>query len=197
MRLALGAVVLVAERIRPGSPPAASIAVGLGLLEQSAAQVRAFSRRGWAVSARVVSWSIGAVGGPLAAQAVTRSRQRLAQVAAAARRRGEASLATARAEASAFAQTSARDGIDGLLPRVIDRAVPLLIDDALPEIRGRVVPLIIDDLTHDNRVRRLVLREGERAVTGAAQYLRNATAGADDRVEAAARHLGRRHPRNH
>lgn len=196
VRLALGLAALVAERIRRGSPPSGAAMVGLGLIEQGAAQARAIARWG-ASSTRVASRSVGWAAGPRARQTITRYRRRVEEVAAEARRHGEATLAASRGEAAAFARTTARDGIDGLVPPVIDRVVPRLVDGLLPEIRGRVLPILIEDLTHDVRIRKLVLREGERAVTGAAQYLRNATAGADDRVEAAARHLGRRHPRNH
>ena len=178
--------------------------MSLGLIEEGAAEVRAVARRAVTTSTRIASSSIGRAAGLRARQVIDRSRGLLTRVTEDARRHGEATIAAARLDATALA----RDGItwaqtqavpqfvDGLLPHLIDRVLPRLLDDVLPELRRRVLPPLIEDLTHDQRIRELALSEGERAVTGAAQFLRNATAGADDRVENAIRHMGRRRTRS-
>jgi hypothetical protein len=204
IRLALGVVVLVAERIQRGPVLRGATVVGLGLIEEGTAEVRAVARRALTASTRIASSSIGRFAGPRTRRGIERSRRLLTRVTEDARRHGEATIAAARADATAVAQ----DGItwaqtqavpqfvDGLLPHLIDRVLPRLIDDTLPEVRRRVLPTLIEDLAHDQRIRELALSEGERAVTGAAQYLRNATAGADDRVENAIRHFGHRRARS-
>lgn len=184
-RLALGVVVLVAERVRRGPVPGAAMAAGVGLVEQTAAGVRAYAGRAVAVTTRVASRSLTAL-------PAGRIRARLSQVTAQARRHGEATIAGARAEATAFASSGLTWTQTRGIPQFIDGLLPHLIDRVLPEIRLRVIPVLIEDLARDARIRDLVLHGGEQAVSGAAQHLRDATAGADDRIEAAVRRFGRR-----
>lgn len=183
IRLALGSAVFVAERIRHGPAPAGAM-VSLGLVAQGTARARAVARRALAVSTWVASRSIG-----------ERPRRWLTHLTAQARRQGEATLAAARADTTAFARESVvwvqtravPQLIDGVLPHIVDHVVPRLLDGALPDLRDRVLPALINDLATDAQIRELVLHGGERAVSGAAQHLRTATAGADDRVENAVR----------
>jgi hypothetical protein len=50
-----------------------------------------------------------------------------------------------------------------------------------------VLPVVIDDLSHDPRIRDLVLEQSRGTAGEAAQQMRATTASADDRVEAAFR----------
>jgi len=53
---------------------------------------------------------------------------------------------------------------------------------------------VIDDLTHDPRLRELILEQSKGAVGDATQHLRATTANADDRVEKAFGRRGRGKP---
>jgi hypothetical protein len=149
--------------------------------------------------------------------AVARGRERLDRAVDAARTRGQATMDTGRAEASAFLQDSINDGmawaeqqavpqmvdglvphlvdtvvpqiVDGIVPHLVESVVPQLIDGVMPEIRARVLPVLIDDLTHDPQLRELVVEQSRDVVGEAAQQLRTATASADDRVEQVFRRL--------
>jgi len=122
---------------------------------------------------------------------------------ATATKRGEATVAAGRADAAAFLQESVSDGIawaqaqavpqivDGMVPHLVENVVPRLIDGVMPEIRARVLPVVIDDLTHDPRLRELLLEQGRGPVGEATQHLRATTAAADDRGESAFRGKGR------
>lgn len=183
IRLALGSAVLVAEQIRRSPAPTGTM-IGVGLVTQATARARTVARRALAIPTRIASRSVG-----------DRPRQWLVRVTTQARQQGEATLAAARADTTAFARQSLQwletraipQFVDGLLPHLIDQVVPRLIEGTLPEIRDRVLPALINDLATDEQIRELVLHGGERAVSGAAQHLRTATAGADDRVESAVR----------
>jgi hypothetical protein len=132
----------------------------------------------------------------------SRSRQLLTRVVSDAKKRGEASVAAGRAEASTFIQTSVTDGIawaqakvlpqiiDGMMPYFLNDVMPRVIDGVMPEIRSRVLPVVIDDLTHDPRLRELMLEQSKGAVGEATQHRRATTANADDRVERAFRRRG-------
>jgi len=203
VRFALGVAVLVGERIGRGAPPGGALVLGVGLLQEGAAEVRTLARHLLGASARIASRAIDREpdhGRP------TRPRVLLDRVASTARRRGAATIAAGRADASAFVRTSLTDGIrwvqtqavpqilDGAVPYLVERVVPRLIDGVMPEIRSRVLPAVIDDLAHHPQLRSLVLEESKNAAGRATHYLRNATADADDRIENAVRHLGRKHP---
>jgi hypothetical protein len=133
----------------------------------------------------------------------SRSRRRLGRIVSDAKKRGEASVAAGRADASAFVQASVKDGIawaraqvvpqiiDAMLPYFLENVIPRVIDGVMPEIRSRVLPGVIDDLTRDPRLRDLVLEQSKGAVGEATQHLRATTANADDRVERAFRRRGR------
>jgi hypothetical protein len=148
---------------------------------------------------------------------VARSRARLDRAVDAARSRGQTTMDTGRAEASAFLQASISDGmvwaeqqavpqmvdglvphlvesvvpqiVDGIVPHLVESVVPQLIDGVMPEIRARVLPVLIDDLTHDPQLRELVVEQSRDVVGEATQQLRTATASADDRVEHVFRRL--------
>lgn len=211
-RLALGMAVLAAERLRPGSPASDAFATGVGLLQQTAAEARTLVRRFMGppgrIALRTVDWASSLSGSDTPRRSLSRSREILGRVVSEARKRGEATVAAGRADASAFVQANVSDGIawaqaqavpqivDGLVPHLVDEVMPRLIDGALPEIRARVLPVVIDDLTNDPRVRDLVLEQGRSAVDEAAQHLRSTTASADDRVESAFRRLVHGPPTN-
>ena len=204
-RLALGIAVLAAERLRPGSPASDAFATGVGLLQQTATEARTLVERFMGppgrLALRTMDWASTRSGSDSPKGSFSRSRDMIGRVVAEARKRGEATLAAGRADASAFVQANVTDGIawaqaqavpqivDGLVPHLVDEVVPRLIDGALPEIRARVLPVVIDDLTNDPRVRDLVLEQGRSAVGEATHSLRSTTATADDRVESAFRRL--------
>lgn len=83
--------------------------------------------------------------------------------------------------------------IEDMMPYVVGSLMPKMIDEVLPQIRTVVVPVIIDDLTTDTRVRTMITEQSSSVVTAATEELREATAGADDHVEAAFRNVFRRH----
>ncbi|GEM_PF-3453199 len=207
IRLALGIAVLAAERLRPGAPSTEAFMTGVGLLQQTATEARGLARRVIGPPARIafrtVGWTSSSPSPDGPDRPISRSRERLDRLVAAATKRGEATVAAGRADAAAFLQASVSDGIawaqaqavpqivDGMVPHLVEDVVPRLIDGVMPEIRARVLPAVIDDLTHDPRLRELLLEQGRGAVGEATQRLRATTATADDRVESAFRGKGR------
>jgi hypothetical protein len=207
VRVMLGMAVLAGERLSGGAPTSEAFATGVGLLQQGASEARKLAKRMIGppidtASQAVVQASDVPAPDP-ALRPFSRSRQLLTRVVSDAKRRGEASVAEGRAEASAFIQTSVTDGIawaqsnvmpqiiDGMLPYLLNDVMPRVIDGVMPEIRKRVVPAVIDDLTHDPRLRDLLLEQSKGAVGEATQHLRATTANADDRLERAFRRRGR------
>jgi hypothetical protein len=186
-RLALGMAVLAAERLRPGSPANDAFATGVGLLQHTAAEARTLVRRVMRPSMRIASRTVDIAsylsGSDSPRRSLSRSREIIGRVVSEARRRGEATVAAGRADATAFVEANVNDGIAWAQTRV----VPRLIDGALPEIRARILPVVIEDLTNDPRVRELVLEQSEGVVNEATQHLRSTTAAADNRVESAFR----------
>jgi hypothetical protein len=186
-RLALGMAVLAAERLRPGSPASDAFATGVGLLQQTAAEARTLVRRVMRPPVRFASRTVDIAsylsGSDSPRRSLSRSREIIGRVVSEARRRGEATVAAGRADATAFVEANVNDGIAWAQTRV----VPRLIDGALPEIRARILPVVIEDLTNDPRVRELVLEQSEGVVNEATQHLRSTTAAADNRVESAFR----------
>jgi hypothetical protein len=83
--------------------------------------------------------------------------------------------------------------IEDLMPYMVNNLMPKMIDEMLPQIRTVVLPVMIDDLTTDPRVRTMITEQSGSMVTAATDELREATAGADDHVEAAFRNVFRRH----
>src|SRR5215467_10929776 len=83
--------------------------------------------------------------------------------------------------------------IEDMMPYVVNNLMPKMIDEVLPQIRTVVVPVIIDDLTTDPKVRTMITEQSTGVVTAATDELRDATAEADDHVEAAFRNVFRRH----
>jgi hypothetical protein len=210
LRVALGMAVFAAERLSRGRPTSAAFVTGVGLLQQGAAEARTLGRRimgpPTGIASRGVDRATGAPGSDHPGRSVSRSRQRLSRVVSDAKKRGEASVAAGRADASAFVQASVKDGIawaqaqvvpqiiDAMLPYFLENVIPRIIDGVMPEIRSRVLPAVIDDLTDDPRLRDLVLEQSKGAVGDATQHLRATTANADDRVEKAFRRRGRGQP---
>lgn len=204
IRLALGLAVLAGERINRGAVPSPGLALGVGVLKQASDEAQALAQRVLRPATRAVSRAIDQAPRPAPGSAVaTQARQLLARVAAETKRRGDATIAAGRSDASAFIRSNIADSIswaqnqaipqliDGLVPH-LERVMPRLIEGVLPEIRNRVLPAVVEDLTDNPHVRHLVLEEGKQAANRATSYLREATADADDRVENAVRHLGRR-----
>jgi hypothetical protein len=203
----LGIAVLAGERLSGGAPTSEAFATGVGLLQQGAEEARSLARRMVGPPRRTASRALDRASDvPTPAPAVqsfARSRQRLTLVVSNAKKRGEASVAAGRAEASTFIQTSVTEGIawaqakvlpqivDGMLPYLLNDVMPRVIDGVMPEIRNRVLPVVIDDLTHDPRVRELMLEQSKGAVGDDTQQLRATTANADDR---ALRRRGRGQP---
>jgi hypothetical protein len=205
-RLALGAVVLAAERVGVGDRARDGLATATGIVERAAIGARelmelaqgavdlvtltgaAAAERARAVPAAVLQ---PAVRGRAAV------RVRLAET----RRHGAATLDSGRAEALAVLQANVDDGIawaqasvvprvvDGLVPHLVDEVLPRIIDGILPEIRRRVLPAVIQDLTDDPRIRELIVEQGQSVIGDAAGQLRTGTAAADDRVETSFRQV--------
>ncbi len=206
-RLALGMAVLAAERVSRGAPTSEAFVTGVGLLQEGAAQARTVASRlmrpSVRMASRTVGWATGVQGPDRPRRSFSRSRELVNRVVSEARRRGEATVAAGKADASAFVQASVTDGIawaqaqavpqivDGMLPHLMEDVVPRVIDGVMPEIRTRVLPAVIDDLTHDPRLRELMLEQSKGAVDEATQSLRTTTANADDKVERAFRRKGR------
>ena len=207
VRLMLGMAVLAGERLSGGAPTSEAFATGVGLLQQGAAEARTLARRIVGPTARTASQALEKASdvpaSESAARSISRSRRLLGRILSDAKTRGEASVAAGRTEASTFIQTSVTDGIawaqakampqiiDGMLPYLVDNVIPRVIDGVMPEIRSRVLPVVIDDLTHDPRLRELMLEQSKGAVGEATQHRRATTANADDRVERALRRGGR------
>jgi hypothetical protein len=205
-RLALGLAVLAAERLRAGSP-GDSFLTGVGLVQQSAAEARSVARRAFEpptrLASRAAGWARWVPGANASRRSLSRSRQRFDRMVLDARRRGAATVAAGRAEATALVQTTVADGlawaqaqavpqiVDGLVPHLVDEVVPRIIDGAMPEVRARVLPVVIEDLTHDPQIRDLMREQGRGMVGEAAEHLRTTSATADDRVESAFRRLVR------
>lgn len=203
--LALGVTVLAAERLPAGARTNRALATGVGLLQQTVAETRLAAERmsGLPVSlaARTVNWFSGAPDSAAHGGALVRSRDRMGRIAADARQRGKATVDTARADAAVSLRASVDDGIawtvahvvprivDDMMPYLVDDVMPRIIEGAMPQIRTRVLPVVIDDLSHDPRIRDLVLEQSRGTAGEAAQQVRATTADADDRVEAAYRRL--------
>ena len=204
-RVALGATVLAAERLRPGASATEAFTVGVGLAQQTASEVRTLARRAMGppsrFASRTVRWALERSGLPADRGPLARSRDRINRVVDNARTRGEATLAAGRSEASALINSTVADSIawaesnaipqivDDLVPHLVDSVMPRVIEGVMPEVRSRVVPVIIDDLSNDPRVRDLVLEQSQGLMGEAAHNVRSATAQADDRVEHAFRRL--------
>jgi hypothetical protein len=85
--------------------------------------------------------------------------------------------------------------VESMKPYLIDEFVPEVIEGVLPKIRADVVPEVIEDLTKDRRVKDLVAAQSQDLLSRGVAEARQASAEADDRVEALARKmLGRRGP---
>lgn len=180
---------------------------GVGLLQQGAAEARTVARRIMGPPVRMASRGLDratrAPGSDRPELLGSRSSERLSRIVSDAKKRGEASVAAGRVDASLFVQASVKDGIawaqtqvvpqiiDAMLPYFLENVIPRVIDGVMPEIRSRVLPAVIDDLTRDPRLRDLVLEQSKGAVGEAAQHLRATTANADDRVEKAFKRRGR------
>ena len=189
-RIALGAVVLAGERLGVPAKARAGLATVTGVASRTAAGVTeaaevalgfaTFAKLRGAAAAERARGVPAALGEPIG-----RSRRRLSDGLAEARRTGDEKLAEGRAEALAFFRAS----LDGGIAWAQANVVPRVIDGALPEIRRQVIPVVIEDLTADPRVRDLVLEQGRGVVGDTAAQLRNGTRAADDRVERAYRRV--------
>lgn len=203
-RLALGVVLLAADRVRAGAPSEA-FEVGVGLAQQTANEMRGLARRALGpptrAASRTLDWASKQTGIDVNTGLFGRTRARFGRALLEARNAGRATIAAGREDAEAFVRSSVADGmawaetqavpriVDSLVPHLVDSVVPRLIDGVMPEIRETVLPAVIDDLTNDPKVRDLVMEQSRDVIGEAAQHVRSATANADDRVEAAFRRL--------
>lgn len=84
---------------------------------------------------------------------------------------------------------------ESMTPYLIDDLVPRVIDGVMPKIREDVVPAVIEDLADDDRIQTMVAMQSRGMVSKGVTEVRHASAGADDRVEAALRKVfGRQGP---
>ena len=196
-RLALGVALIAADRIRAGNPSDRFL-VGVGLAQQTVAEVRGLTRLalvppGWAAS-RMADWATKRTGVSPNAGPFARSRERFNELMLDARAKGRATVAAGREDADTFVRASVADGmawvgtqavpriVDSLVPHLVDSVVPRLIEGALPEIRARVMPAVVDDLTNDPKVRDLVTEQSRAAVEDAVKRVRTDLAEADSKV---------------
>jgi hypothetical protein len=203
-RLALGVVLMAADRVRPGAPSEA-FEVGVGLAQQTVNEMRGLARRALGPPTRAASrsldWASKQTGISVNIGVFGRTRARFGRALLDARNAGRATIAAGREDAAAFVRSSVADGmawaetqavpriVDSLVPHLVDSVVPRLIDGVMPEIRETVLPAVIDDLTNDPKVRDLVMEQSRGVIGEAAQQVRSASAHADNRVEAAFRRL--------
>ena len=203
-RLALGVVLLAADRVRVRAP-SDSFVVGVGLAQQTVDEMRHLARRalrppGTAAS-RAIDWASRRTGVRTNSGLLGRTRERVGRVVSEARNAGRATIAAGREDASAFVRSSVADGmawaesqavpriVDSLVPHLVESVVPRLINGVMPEIRASVLPAVLDDLTKDPRVRELVTEQSRDVIGEAAQAVRSASATADSRVEMAFQRL--------
>ena len=203
-RLALGVALNAADRIRTGAP-SDTFLVGVGLAQQTAAEVRGLARRAlrppsWAAS-RTADRAANRSGVSPNAGLFARSRERFNEIMLDARATGRATVAAGREDADTLVRASLADGmaragtqavtriVDSLVPHLVDSVVPRLIEGALPEIRARVMPAVVDDLTNDPKVRDLVTEQSRAAVEDAVKHVYADVTKADSKVMKAFRRL--------
>jgi hypothetical protein len=203
-RLALGVVLLAADRVRPGAP-SETFEIGVGLAQQTVNEVRGLARRALGrptrAASRTLDWASKQTGIGVNTRLFGRTRAHFGRVLLEARDAGRATIAAGREDATAFVRSSVADGmawaetqavpriVDSLVPHLVDSVVPRLLDGVMPEIRATVLPAVVDDLTKDPRVRELVMEQSRGVIGEAAEQVRSASAHADNRVEAAFRRL--------
>jgi hypothetical protein len=122
-----------------------------------------------------------------------------------ARTRGQGAIASSKADASDWLQSTAGaprkwaetkaipQVMDDMTPYMAEEFMPKMIDAMMPHIRETVVPALIDDLTVDPRIRKMITEQSHGAVSAAADELRQVTASADDQVESAFKRTFTRH----
>jgi hypothetical protein len=203
-RLALGVALLAADRMRAGTPGDAFF-VGVGLVQQTVAEVRELARRAlrppsWAAS-RTASWASKRIGVSPKVGLFARSRERFSDLVLDARATGRATVAAGREDADTFVRVNVAEGmawagnralpriVDSLVPHLVKSVVPRLIEGAMPEIRARVMPAVVDDLTNDPKVRDLVTEQSRAAVEDAVKHVHTDVAQADNKVMKALRRL--------
>jgi hypothetical protein len=195
---------LAADRMRAGTP-SDTFLVGVGLAQQTVAEVQGLARRAlgpprWAAS-RTVNWASKHVSVSPEVGLFARSRERFSDLMLVAWATGRATVAAGRADADAFVRISVAEGtawagtqalpriVDSLVPHLVKSVVPRLIEGALPEIRARVMPAVVDDLTNDPKVRDLVTDQSRAAVEDAVKHVHADVAQADSKVVKALRRL--------
>jgi hypothetical protein len=203
-RLALGVVLLAADRVRVGAP-SEGFEVGVGLAQQTVDEMRGLARRAFGpptrAASRTLDWASKQTGVATNRGVFGRTRARVGQLMLEARNAGRATIAAGREDATTFVRNSVADGmawaetqavpriVDSLVPHLVDSVVPRLIDGVMPEIRSKVLPAVVDDLTDDPKIRELVMEQSRGVIGEAAEDVRSGAARADDRVEAAFRRL--------
>ena len=203
-RLALGVVLLAADRVRAGAP-SETFEVGVGLAQQTVNEVRGLARRALGpptrAASRTLDWASKQTGIGVNAGMFGRTRARFGRMLLDARNAGRETIAAGREDAASFVRSSVADGmawaetqavpriVDSLVPHLVDSVVPRVLDGVMPEIRATVLPAVVDDLTNDPRVRELVMEQSRGVIGEAAEQVRSASAHADSRVEAAFRRL--------
>jgi hypothetical protein len=203
-RLALGVALLAADRLRSGAP-SDTFVVGVGLAQQTVAEMRGLARRALGppsrAASRTLDWASKRTGVSANSGLAGRTRAHVSRLLVNARDAGRATIAAGREDAATFVRSSVADGmawaetqavpriVDSLVPHLVDSVVPRLLDGVMPEIRATVLPAVVDDLTNDPRVRELVMEQSRGVIGEAAQHVRSATASADSRVENVFRRL--------
>jgi hypothetical protein len=166
-RVALGMTVLAAERFGPQADQ--TLALGVGLAQQTAGELRGIANRFVGPSVRAASrtldWAtrqtfLRANSGPLA-----RRRAELRRLVELARERGQATMEAGRTEASTFLRASVDDGVtwaeeqavpqvvDGLVPHLVESVVPQIVDGIVPHLVDTVVPQVIDGVMPEIRAK--------------------------------------------
>jgi hypothetical protein len=73
---------------------------------------------------------------------------------------------------------------ESMTPYLIDDLVPRVIDGVMPKIRADVVPAVLEDLADDEHIQTMVASQSKGMLSRGVEEVRQASADADDRVEA-------------
>src|SRR5262245_39683544 len=130
-RLALGVAMLATDRLRSGSPNDTFV-VGVGLAQQTVAEVRGLARRALGppsrAASRTLDWASKRAGASANAGFFGRTRARVTRLVVNARDIGRETIAAGREDATALVRSSVADGMawaeTQAVPRIVDSLVP-------------------------------------------------------------------------
>lgn len=154
-RFALGLVALAAERMRGNAAQAAALATAVGLLDEANQAVRAAAGQVAGPTTRATTIGLRRAarlpGASRLREPALRVSTRALGVAAAARERGQQTVAASRTDATAAVQSALDEALRWLAPRILQRS--------LPEVRARLLPVVVEQLTTDARLREFLAEQ--------------------------------------